>query len=344
MNGLEFTFEAPAWEAILNSLEQGSQLPASQFLTLMEESSEEEVEDAFSLLNERDILLDISSLPADFGAGETALRLRREQQLVAEGALLAKLEESDPLRLYLEEVDTIRRGVDRQRLLSQLRAGDGNVVPQLVNSLLDLVIELSYEFVGHGVLLLDLIQEGSLGLWQSLSEQLPADFESFCRRRIAMAMSRAVVMQAIQSGVGRKLRQAMEDYRDVDRKLLAELGRNPTVAEIAEGMHKDLEETYRIKEMLDAAQLLAAFTPEPVEEEENMAVEDTAYFQMRQRIAELMSALSQEDAKILSLLFGLDGKQPMSPADVGKLVGMTPEEVEQRQMHALALLRNNTEK
>ena len=71
-----------------------------------------------------------------------------------------------------------------------------------------------------------------------------------------------------------------------------------------------------------------------------MAVEDTAYFQVRQRIAELLASLSQEDAKLLRLRFGLDDQKPLSPVQTGEVLGMTPEEVVRREAAALAKLRN----
>ena len=201
--------------------------------------------------------------------------------------------------------------------------------------------------VGRGVLLLDLIQEGSLGLWQGLTEEFEGDFLSYCDRKIQFAMSKTVILQARQSGIGKKLRQAMEDYRDMDRQLLTELGRNPTEAEIAEKLHVTLDEVITMKEMLDSARILgdaAASIEQTSDTQDDLAVEDTAYFQMRQRIEELLSVLSETDGKILSLRFGLDGKAPMSPEDTGRRLGLTPEEVMEKEAAALALLRNTTQK
>jgi len=79
--------------------------------------------------------------------------------------------------------------------------------------------------------------------------------------------------------------------------------------------------------------------PEQIPQEEDQAVEDTAYFQMRQRIAELLSKLSAEDAKLLTLRYGLEGAIPLDPQQVGKQLGLTPEEVMERETAALAMLR-----
>ena len=80
--------------------------------------------------------------------------------------------------------------------------------------------------------------------------------------------------------------------------------------------------------------------PKEPEPEDDQAVEDTAYFQMRQRIMELLSVLTPEDAKLLTLRFGLEGGLPMSPEETGKKLGLTSQEVVQREAQALMKLRN----
>jgi len=138
----------------------------------------------------------------------------------------------------------------------------------------------------------------------------------------------------------------MDDYRDVDQRLLGELGRNPTLEEIAEGMHIAPEEAQRIGDMVRAARMLhqAKDLPEQTQEqaiEDTQAVEDTAYFQMRQRISELLSKVSPEDARLLTLRFGLEGGMPLEPAQVGTLLGLSATQVLQREAAALAKLREN---
>ena len=97
----------------------------------------------------------------------------------------------------------------------------------------------------------------------------------------------------------------------------------------------------RESRQLEDARLIQRATaqPEPEEAEENAAVEDTAYFQTRQRILELLSSLTETDAKILTLRFGLEKELPLSPEETGKRLGMTPQEVLEREAGALARLR-----
>jgi RNA polymerase primary sigma factor len=339
----EFVFEPQAWEMTLNTLEEGSSFSAVRFLTLMEGEDEVAVEDALQLLQQRDILLDVSDLPKTGAVGEAAVRLRREEQLVQSGTLLQSLDETDPLRVYLEEIALTPAYGDVQLLAQRLLEGDREVAGQLTDLMLSKVVERACQMVGRGVLLLDLIQEGSLGLWQAILNYEDGDFERWCDRHICWDLARAVTMQARDNGVGQKLRQAMEDYRAVDDRLLAELGRNPTVEEIAQQLHMTVEEAVVVAGTLDAARTLAqAKTPAQPEEEnpeEQQAVEDTAYFQMRQRIAELLSELDDQEKELLSLRFGLEGGKPMTPEQTGARLGLTPEEVVGKEAAALAKLR-----
>ena len=180
-----------------------------------------------------------------------------------------------------------------------------------------------------------------MGLWQGIGFYEGGDFEAHRDWWIRHAMTRAVMAQALSLGVGQKLRQAMADYRDTDQRLLAELGRNPTLEEIAEAMHITAEDAAIYADMLRSARTDAQVKQEPEEDpqEEAQAVEDTAYFQMRQRITELLSVLSAQDAKLLTLRFGLEGGLPMSPEETGKQLGMTSDEVVAAEAAALSKLR-----
>ena len=167
--------------------------------------------------------------------------------------------------------------------------------------------------------------------------------EQFRDELIHKSIVKAVICQAHASGVGQKLRQALEDYRSVDERLLTQLGRNPTREEIAQAMHMGPEQVELVADMVENARMLSrAKNPEnnaKLPEEEDQAVEDTAYFQMRQRIAELLSVLSEAEARLLSLRYGLEGGVPLTPEQTGQRLGMTPEEVVAAEAAALSKLR-----
>lgn len=345
MNELDFTFDATPWELTMDTLRAGGRLSAARFLTLMEGEDEEFVEEALAELEARRVCLDISDLPKPAGTGEAALRLRREEQLTADKSLLKSLDQNDPLRLYLEELASIPACGDVDILAQECAKGREDAREALLNASLSRVVELAERHVGRGVLLLDLIQEGSMGAWQGILNYAGGDFEAHRDWWIGQALAKVITMQARANGVGQKMRQAVEDYRAVDERLLSDLGRNPTLEEIAEELHISPEEAAVIAKMLENVRMMdkVKTAEQPREEEdpeEQQAVEDTAYFQMRQRIADLLADLPEDDTKLLTLRFGLEGGLPLSPEEAGRKLGLTPEEVVTREATALAQLRN----
>lgn len=334
MMDLEFHFGDKNIEDLLSN----ENLTAGELLAALGDEDESALEETLDNLAERGIVPDIRDLPRYSADTQLALRLRREQQLAQKGNLLENLEEDDPLRMYLQELAGLPTCGDVQ-VLAQSLPENGE---QVFNASLGRVVELAREYAGQGVLLLDLIQEGSMGLWQGLESYSGGDFEAFRDKIIRQALTKTVILQAQAAGVGQKLRQAVEDYCSVDEKLLTELGRNPTVEEIAEALHITPEETETAGKMLENARTMHRVKqPERSEipQEEEQAVEDTAYFQMRQRIAELLSGLTETDAKLLSLRYGLEGGRPLDAAQTGQKLGLTPEEVNLREAQALSKLR-----
>ena len=345
MSNMEYSFEKQPWEQALEQLSPGDSISAVNLLTLLEQEDELSVDEALTQLEEIGIKLDISQLPPVALTGSTALRLKQEASHKQVQSVLQGLDENDPLRLYLQELAETPAAGDPQLLAERYSSGEHHLAQQLVAVCLSQVVQIAMEHTGHGVLLMDLIQEGSLGLWQSILRFAGGDFESYCSWWIRQYMAKAVFMQARSGGLGQKLRQDMEDYRDADQRLLVELGRNPTVEEIAEMLHITPEECAVLEKMVENARAMEKNRqeqeePEPTPEDEQ-AVEDTAYFQVRQRIMELLSCLSEEDSKLLTLRFGLEGKKPLSPVETGVVLNLTPEQVVAREAQILAQLRDH---
>ena len=288
-------------ESVFGALAYGQSLSGAELLTRTDSRSDEELEELFEYLAENAVTIDLGDLPRNLGSGEAARRLREEEQLVRDGKLLTGLEENDPLRLYLQELASIPV------------CGDAEV--------LALELELAMAHTGRGVLLMDLIQEGSLGLWDAILNFAGGSFEACRDLGITQAMARAIIRQARASGLGQKMRQAVEDYRMVDERLLSELGRNPTLDEIAESMHMTVSEVETVRKLLDNARLVgkAHEVREPEEEtpEDTQAVEDTAYYQTRERVDSLMSGISGLEQKVVTMRYGLDGKAPQTAQEVG---------------------------
>lgn len=345
MNDLDFSFEPTPWEQFLRTRGMGDTVSAATVLYILRDEEEQAVEDALNDLENGCMVLDISDLPQNVFSGEAALRLKQEASLARKGLKPSDLEPGDPLRLYLEEIAATPVCGDEALLAKACAAGKESAGDLLTALGLSRVVELAAEHTGRGVLLLDLIQEGSLGLWQAVCNYRSGDYCAYRDRWIRFYLAKAVTLQARQSGVGQKLRSALEDYRAVDERLLGDLGRNPTVEEIALELHMKPEEAQTLQKMLEDARILAQAKRPPVDEEEEkeaqeQAVEDTALFQMRQRILDLLSGLSEEDQQLLTLRFGLEGGKPLSPEETGRKLKLTAQEVVAREAAALAKLRN----
>ena len=344
MNELDFSFGDSPWEQLLSSRQPGESVSAAHLLALLEEEEEQAVEDAFQDLESMEIGLDVSDLPRVKAAGEATARLLREMELSKDGITPDQWEPDDPLRMYLEELAATPVYGEEGLLVAQAAQGDEQAKQNLACMGLSRVLEIAREFTGFGVLLLDLIQEGSLGLWQAVNRCDGSNYKNIRDFWIRFYMAKAVTLQARANGVGQKARRGLEDYKQVDERLLGELGRNPTLEEIAEQLHMELEEAESLRKMLDDARLLAQVkTPgEPEEEEQTQqqAVEDTAQFQSRARILDMLSGLDEKEAELLTLRFGLEGKPPVTPEEAGKRLGISPQAVLQMETAALAKLRN----
>ena len=339
----EFLFDQSPWEAYLNSCRSGTSVSAWNLISMLENEDDEAVEDAFALLADRQLELDVSTLPSLEAGGQTAQRLKQEAEYVRGGLRTSDMEESDPLRLYLEEIAGTPAFGDDRLLSEQLLSGDGRAAERLANLGLSRVIEIACEQAGKMVLLMDLIQEGNIGLWEAIQSYSGGNYDAHRDRLIRNAIYKAMVLQARSNGVSQKMRQSLQRYQSADEALLAELGRNPTLEEIAARMNISPEQVQTIQKTMADILLLqqAEKLTQPKEEtpEDELAVEDTAYFQMRQRISDLLSQLDDKDAQILTMRFGLDKGLPMSAEEVGKALGLTVGEVSAREAAALAKLR-----
>ena len=348
MNLDDMTFELSDWESWLESHREGS-ITAAELLTMFEGADDAELDEAFLELENMAIAIDLSGLPRNMAAGEAARRLREEDQLSRKGELLTGLEENDPLRLYLEELAAIPVQGDLRLLAMELEEdpGDDGLRNRIVNLCLSRVVELAREYTGLGVLLLDLIQEGSLGLWQATARYTGENLLNRLNWCIHHYMSQAVIRQARASGLGQKMRQAVEDYRMVDERLLGELGRNPTLDEIAEAMHMTVTEIETVRKFLENARMVgkAHEVKEPEEEmpEDTQAVEDTAYYHARERVDSLMSGISELENKVVTMRYGLDGKAPLTAAEVGQKLNLTVSEVVELETAALTKMRESRE-
>ncbi len=344
---MEFTFEKSPLEDLQNIIAAKGRLSAMECLEQLENLSEEQAGRVLFALSEQWEKIDISDIPTYEQNEQTVQRQKLEEKLIKSGQLMTGLEENDMLRLFLEEVEEISATGDLETLLTRYKTGDEEMAEKITNLSLNRVVEMACAMLGHGLLVEDLIQEGSMGLWRAVREYAGGDYEAHIRHWIGRYMTSALLLQAHTDGVLEKTRRGLADYTDADQRLLTELGRNPTLAEIAEAIHVSVEEAASYAAMLDQArakeQLEQLRQPKETTPDDEQAVENTAYFQTRQRILEMLSTLTEQEARLITLRFGLEDNLPKTPEQVGSLMGLPPEKVVMIERNALLKLRKQAE-
>ena len=343
----EFIFEdmSSPWDLALARLKRGDVLSAQRFLTLMRSTEDVPPEDAALELEQLGVMLDVTGLPRLSGNPDTAARLRLEKQLLEQGGWSESLDEKDPLRLFVEELELLSPIEDGAELAAKGVCGDQKAMQALTDGYLNVVFDCAREYADRGVLLMDLIQEGSLGLWQAVLSYAYGPFRPHALWWIRQAMARAVTLQAESDGVGDHLAGQIDRYQKADKSLLTQLGRTPTDEEIAMELGITLEETVSLGKMLLQIQAMAKIKQEndaPQETaEDEMAVEDTAYYQTRERVSDLMSGLTEQETMVLNLRYGLNGKAPMTAQEAAAKLRMTAAEVAAVETAALAKMRRD---
>lgn len=330
---MEFDFEwqEPGWKRVLEQLPKGSEIPSHRFFAVLGSVDESEAQEAAEYLEGRGIGLDVSSIPVP-KSGEAAERLHLEASLSHQGRLPGGLEPDDPLRMYWVELENLPRA-------SAAQVKQGGDLNRLMEGLMYLILQEAPAFAGQGVLMLDLLQEGAMGLMRAMEVRSEDPVET-ARWYIRQAMARAVALQYLAAGESERLVASMRAYQQADRRLLQQLGRNPSPEELALELGKTVQEVETIAKMVRDAAATPKHREEPQEEEpEQETVEDSAYFRLRTTIEELLGRLDPLDRQILTLRFGLEGHKPQTTEETARSLGLLPAEVTAREVQAMALMR-----
>ncbi len=332
------TFERSPWEQLTDTLAPGSTLSALGLLSALE--GEEYPEDALEALGEKGVRLDISALPPDFGSGPLEKQLRMEARLVQTGEVW-QLSPQEGLGQYLNELAQIPAQGDAELLAQELLEGSPTAGRQLMNLHLGMAARAAMECTGRGITLMDLIQEAGLGLWEGILSYTGGPLQPHLQAAVEFALARAVVLQARQNGTLERARESMERFQTAQHTLRTRLGREPQLPELAQELGLSLEQAEALEDMLRSAQAMAQVKApaQDTPEEEAAAVEDTAYFRTRQRVRELLEALTPQQAQVLSGRFGLEGAGPLSHQALAARMGLTPAQVEALEAQALEKLR-----
>ena len=300
--------------------------------------------------NDEELILDVDD-DADIEKmdDEEEIELDKIDLSVPEGVSI-----EDPVRMYLKEIGKVSllTADEEIELAKRMEQGDEEAKKRLAEANLRLVVSIAKRYVGRGMLFLDLIQEGNLGLIKAVEKfdyRKGYKFSTYATWWIRQAITRAIADQARTTRIPVHMVETINKLIRVSRQLLQELGREPTPEEIAEEMKMPVE---RVREILKISQEPVSLET-PIGEEEDSHLGDfiqddnvpvpadaAAFTLLKEQLIEVLGTLTEREQKVLRLRFGLDDGRARTLEEVGKEFNVTRERIRQIEAKALRKLRH----
>ena len=260
----------------------------------------------------------------------------------------------DPVRMYLKEIGKVPllSAEEEIELAQRMENGDEEAKKKLAEANLRLVVSIAKRYVGRGMLFLDLIQEGNLGLIKAVEKfdySKGYKFSTYATWWIRQAITRAIADQARTIRIPVHMVETINKLIRVSRQLLQELGREPSPEEIAKEMNMPVE---RVREILKISQEPVSLET-PIGEEEDSHLGDfiqddhvpvpadaATFTLLKEQLSEVLDTLTEREQKVLRLRFGLDDGRARTLEEVGKVFNVTRERIRQIEAKALRKLRH----
>jgi len=277
-----------------------------------------------------------------------------EEEIVDPNTLVDSFGIDDPVRMYLKEIGKVPllSAEEEIELAQRMEEGDQEAKKRLAEANLRLVVSIAKRYVGRGMLFLDLIQEGNLGLIKAVEKfdyRKGYKFSTYATWWIRQAITRAIADQARTIRIPVHMVETINKLIRVSRQLLQELGREPTPEEIAEEMNMPVD---RVREILKISQEPVSLET-PIGEEEDSHLGDfiqddnvpvpsdaAAFTLLKEQLVEVLGTLTEREQKVLRLRFGLDDGRARTLEEVGKEFNVTRERIRQIEAKALRKLRH----
>ncbi|MCH7730542.1 RNA polymerase sigma factor RpoD [Patescibacteria group bacterium] len=278
-------------------------------------------------------------------------KIEREIEILSK---LSGAETTDPVRQYLREIGKVPLLIAEEEveLAKRYEKGDKKAKDKVIEANLRLVVSIAKKYIGRGLSLLDLIQEGNQGLIRAVEKydwRRGYKFSTYATWWIRQAITRAIADQARTIRIPVHMVETINKLYRTSRLLMQQLGREPTPEEIGEELEIDAD---RVREIFKIAQEVTSleapvgedqesFLGDFIPDESQLSPVDQASKQLlKDHLDEVLATLSDREARVLKLRFGLEGNKQMTLEEVGKVFGVTRERIRQIEAKALRKLKH----
>ena len=356
-------------EALITEAKKTGKVSSKHLVETLDDvdATQDQTERFYDILEQAGIEIDVSDVLDLIGTADMDNPTLSEMQAIEDEGLPADLDEpealpedvenaklDDPVRMYLKEIGRIKllTPEEEQEIAKKMAEGDEDARKRMSEANLRLVVSIAKRYVGRGMQLLDLIQEGNLGLMKAVEKfdyTKGYKFSTYATWWIRQSITRAIADQARTIRIPVHMVETINRVLRTSHSMVQKLGREPTTKEIADELH--IEES-KVEEVLKIAQEPVSLET-PIGEEEDSHLgdfiqddeasqpsEEASYTLLREQLEEVLSTLTPREGQVLRMRFGLTDGKPHTLEEVGKEFDVTRERIRQIESKALRKLRH----
>ena len=356
-------------EALITEAKKTGKVSSKHLVETLDDvdATQDQTERFYDILEQAGIEIDVSDVLDLIGTADMDNPTLSEMQAIEDEGLPADLDEpealpedvenaklDDPVRMYLKVIGRIKllTPEEEQEIAKKMAEGDEDARKRMSEANLRLVVSIAKRYVGRGMQLLDLIQEGNLGLMKAVEKfdyTKGYKFSTYATWWIRQSITRAIADQARTIRIPVHMVETINRVLRTSHSMVQKLGREPTTKEIADELH--IEES-KVEEVLKIAQEPVSLET-PIGEEEDSHLgdfiqddeasqpsEEASYTLLREQLEEVLSTLTPREEQVLRMRFGLTDGKPHTLEEVGKEFDVTRERIRQIESKALRKLRH----